>query len=639
MTETKQDARLLRWLVAVFAAVGIFLALDMQRLFGTQFTSVFITLESHYLFALLALLLSPVFFIFPGRLPMWLNGVFSLACMIALGYLFAEAERGLDEGWEFGAPVAGVVAATVLWVLILEALRRVSGWGLFAIAGVFSIYPMFADVMPGPLLGLAATPAETAAYHGFSIESIFGLPFRAYANLVIGFLVFGVALQRTGGGQFFIDLAFALLGRVRGGPAKVAVVASGLMGSMSGSVITNVVTTGQLTIPTMIRSGFAPRYAAGVEACASTGGVLLPPIMGSTAFVMATFLEVPYVEVALAATIPAVLYFLGLFLQVDAYAAREKLGGVAADLIQPLGQVLLKGWYYLFSFATLIVLLLVMQREAQAPYVATAVLLVVNQLSSTHRWGWSDVLEFFYHSGRLLAELAAVLAGVGLIVGALSVTGVSGTLINDLLYLAGGSVFALLALGAFTSFVLGIGMTVTAAYIFLAIVLAPALIEGGLNPMAVHLFILYWGMLSFITPPVALGAFAAASIAGASPMRTGFTAMALGSVVYLIPFLFVLDPAFIFEGAWYTTVERMVRAAVGLALVAGAVQGYVLGLGGGWPRVSRVLLAVSGVAIALPDLPWSLAWSANDLLVAGFVGCGLAWVARKTLSGVAATDG
>jgi len=439
-----------------------------------------------------------------------------------------------------------------------------------------------------------------------SIESILGLPFRAFAQLVIGFLIFGIALQKTGGGRFFINLAFAVFGHVRGGSAKVAIVSSGLMGSMSGSVITNVLTTGQMTIPAMQNNGMEKEYAAGVESCASTGGVLLPPIMGSTAFVMATFLNVPYTTVALAAAIPALLYFFGLFVQVDAYAARKGLAGTPREELPSLSETMKQGWFYIVAFMVLIFLLVYLQREAVAPFIATGLLLVLNQFSKEHRWETKQVGSFLVATGKLLMELLTIMAGVGLIVGALSVTGLSGTLVNDLLYLAGDSTLLLLLMGAFSSFLLGIGMTVTAAYVFLAIVLAPALIQGGLEPMSVHLFILYWGMLSFITPPVALGAFAAASIAGSSALATGFTAMRLGSIIYFIPFFFVLEPAMVMSGSWTDTLIATVKVAIGIVLIASCLQRYLIGVGfldreGPIGISGRALIALGGGLIALPS--------------------------------------
>ena len=592
--------------VQIAAVIAALLAMDSLRLFGgVAVFGAWIELETHYFYALMGVLVATAFLTFPTRRtdpPARPHDVILAVVTLALcGYFFVQSEAILDEGWEFGAPAVAQWMSYALWLVLLEAVRRAAGLALFSIVVAFSVYPIFAEVMPGPISGLSATPAETAAYHLMSIESVLGVPFRAFANLVVGFLVFGVALQKTGGGRFFIDLANALLGRVRGGPAKVAIFASGLMGSMSGSVITNVLTTGQLTIPAMRRAGFRPNYAAGVEACASTGGVLLPPIMGSTAFVMATMLEMAYFEIALAAAIPALLYFAGLFIQVDFFAASEELPGTEDDGVRVL-HVLRDGWYYIGAFVVLVFLLVYLQREAVAPFYATALLLVLNQFSKTHRWKLEDIGEFLEATGRLLAEILVILAGVGFIVGALSVTGLSGTLVNDLLYLAGGNTFVLLAMGAVTSFVLGIGMTVTAAYIFLAIVLAPALVQGGLDPVGVHLFILYWAMLSFITPPVALGAFAAASIANARPVQTGFTAMRLGSVIYFVPFIFVLNPAFLGAGSVVEIVGVIVAAMAGITLIAAGLQGY-LPFRGRIPVALASLLVIVGFAVAI-----STAW-------------------------------
>ena len=600
---------LLRWLTGIAALGSAFLAMDSLRLFSERPLLDFaIILQNHYYYALMGLLLPLCFLLnpsFSSSKTYWLDGLLGIAAAAACAFFFANAETMLDYGWEFSAPDHAVWVSYILWALIMEGVRRTGGWILFGLVFVFSLYPIFAESLPGPISGMASSPADTAAYHVMSIESILGLPFRAFAQLVIGFLIFGIALQQTGGGRFFINLAFAGFGHVRGGSAKVAIVSSGLMGSMSGSVITNVLTTGQMTIPAMRKSGMEKEYAAGVESCASTGGVLLPPIMGSTAFVMATFLNVSYTTVALAAAIPALLYFFGLFMQVDAYAARKGLVGTPRDELPSFAETMRQGWYYIAAFLVLIFLLVYLQREAVAPFMATGLLLLLNQLSPEYRWGIKQAGNFLVATGKLLMELLTIMAGVGLIVGALSITGLSGTLVNDLLYLAGDSTILLLLMGAFCSFVLGIGMTVTAAYVFLAIVLAPALIQGGLEPMSVHLFILYWGMLSFITPPVALGAFAAASIAESSALATGFKAMRLGSVIYFIPFFFVLEPALIMSGEWHETLIAAVKVGLGIILIAGSLQSYLFAVGfvdksGGQGTVGRLLMALGGGLIALP---------------------------------------
>ena len=599
----------LRWLAGIAALTSAFLAMDSLRLFSENPLLDFaITLQNHYYYALIGLLLPLCFLLnpsFSNSKTYWFDGFLGCLVLIVCAFFFANAETMLDYGWEFSAPDYAVWMSYVLWALIMEGVRRTGGWILFGLVFFFSLYPIFAESLPGPISGMASTPADTAAYHVMSIESILGLPFRAFAQLVIGFLIFGIALQKTGGGRFFINLAFAVFGHVRGGSAKVAIVSSGLMGSMSGSVITNVLTTGQMTIPAMEKNGMEKEYAAGVESCASTGGVLLPPIMGSTAFVMATFLNVAYTTVALAAAIPAFLYFFGLFMQIDAYAARKGLAGTPKEELPSFSETMRQGWYYIAAFMVLIFLLVYLQRESVAPFIATGLLLLLNQLSPEYRWDLKKAGNFLVATGKLLMELLTIMAGVGLIVGALSITGLSGTVVNEFFDLTGGSPLLLLIMGAFCSFILGIGMTVTAAYVFLAIVLAPALIQGGLEPMSVHLFILYWGMLSFITPPVALGAFAAASINGSSALATGFKAMRLGSVIYFIPFFFVLEPALILSGTLWETIFATVKVGIGIILIAGSLQSYLFGVGhldrGGFRGlVGRTLMALGGGLIALP---------------------------------------
>ena len=617
----------MRRLVAALATLALILAMDTLRLFGgEQWLSGLIGIETQYFYALLGLLAPWAFVTFPSK--PWIDWPLAVTFVAILLGFFVTAEQALDEAWEFAAPDAAVYACLAMWLMLLEALRRAAGWPLCLIAGAFSVLPVVTEFMPGPLNGLPSSWAETASYHLLSIESVFGLPFRAFADLVIGFVVFGVVLQFTGGGQFFLNLAFAILGRQRGGPAKVAIVSSGLMGSMSGSVVTNVLTTGQLTIPAMRKSGMAREVAGGVEACASTGGVLLPPIMGSTAFVMATLLDIAYIDVAAAAALPAFLYFASLYLQIDAYAGRENVVGLAEEDIPSLAKTIAEGWFYLGAFALLIFLLIFLQQESIAPYYATAALLVLNQFSPKHRLDLSGAVDLMYGVGKLLIELVVVLAGVGLIVGSLSLTGLSGTLVNDLLSLAGDDIGLLLFMGAITSFVLGIGMTVTAAYIFLAVVLAPALVSQDLNALSVHLFILYWAMLSYITPPVALGAYAAASIAEANPLKTGFAAMRLGSVIYIIPFIFVLDVAFILQGPWYASAQVFAEAIFGVWLICAGLQGYLAGLGRLDSGLVRLLIGLGGLVIAMPQLNWVLAQPPSN--AAGLV-VGVAMVAAGLL--------
>jgi TRAP transporter 4TM/12TM fusion protein len=449
--------------------------------------------------------------------------------------------------------------------------------------------------------------------------------------------MFGAVLQYTGAAHFFNNIAFAMFGGVRGGPAKVSIFASGLMGSVSGSVVSNVLTTGVVTIPAMKRIGFSPAYAGGVEACASTGGVLMPPVMGATAFVMASFLGVPYVTVALAALVPSLVFYLGLFIQIDGYAARRRLKGLPRDELPSIAKTYAEGWHYIIVFVLLVWMLLVMQQEAIAPFYATALLLVINQFSKRYRLNWKKLGVLIEGICGALGELAALLAGVGLIIGSLSVTGLAGTLANDLVYIAGNNIYVLLVMGAITSFIFGMGMTITACYIFLAIVLAPPLVAAGFDPVAVHLFMMYWGMVSFITPPVALASFVAAGIAKAAPMAVGFQSVRLGSTMYFVPFFFVLNPALILRGSPAEIAVVVATAAVGIAFIASALEGYLVGVGAlrgsaaGWS--ARALLFAAGLAMAMPG-GGELGLSHLNLAFIGaaLAGSGalLAWLHRRS---------
>ena len=585
--------------------------ISIYMLFGVgNFLGTYVLLDTEYLYAMIALLLPLPFIIYhptprKGNKIPWYDIIFAASTFIIASYFCFSGSLILEEGWEYLAPTHAKIMAFILWGLVLEASRRAGGNAIFIICLIISVYPAISTFLPGFLNAPAQPWDTTATFHIFGTESIMGIPMTAFATLVVGFLIFGVALQHTGGGSFFLNLAFALLGTRRGGPAKVSIFSSGLMGSMSGSVITNVLTTGVLSIPAMKKTGFKSSYAAGVEACASTGGVLMPPVMGATAFVMATFLEVPYSEIIIAAAFPSILYYFGLFMQIDAYAARNHLKGLPAKELPSIKKVLKEGWYFIFVFVMLILMLLYMQREAQAPYYATATLLIINQIVKIHRWNYDKLIHFIESVGRLFAELAGILVAIGLIIGSLTFTGKIGTITYALVNFAGDSIFILLIMGALTSFILGIGMTVTAAYLFLAVTLAPALTGSGLDKVAVHLFMLYWGMISFITPPVAIGAFAAASVAGANGIRTGVEAMKLGSVIYFIPFFFVLNPALIGRGSIYDILIVFFSAVIGIILISSSLQGYLIGIGDlkkskhlEWPI--RIMLGFSGILMAFP---------------------------------------
>lgn len=591
--------------ISTVAAVGVVI----NQIFNLKFLVGFTLVGPSFLYLLALFILPFIFILAPARpaAPRERVRIYdvALALVTAAVLLFfnLNSETIVMAGWEYVAPVPAQIAAGLFWLLLIEASRRAGGTALGIIVAVFSLYPLLADKVPGPIQGFPQSLETTAGFYAFSSESAFGIPMQAFGSLVVGFIIFGAALQATGAGKVFMDLSFAILGTVRGGAAKVSIFSSGLLGSMSGSVITNVLTTGAMSIPAMRRTGFDREHAAGVEACASTGAVLMPPVMGATAFIMASFLQIPYSNVVIAAIIPSALYYLALFLQIDAYSARLDLKGLPREELPTVRQALSEGWHHIFAFALLMWMLLGLKQEAAAPFYATAVLLVVNQIFG-QRMSLREAGDLVYNIGCTLVELTAILAAIGLIVGALVLTGLAGTLATDLIVLAGGNALLMLLMGAITSFMLGMGMTVTAAYVFLAIILAPGLISAGLDPLAVHLFILYWGMLSFITPPVALGSFAAASLAGASPMRTGLTSMRLGSIIYFVPFFFVLNPALILKATLPEILLALGTAIVGVLFISAGTQKYLIGFGvlgrGAAGKLARVLMLTSGLLLLYP---------------------------------------
>lgn len=607
------------WLALVMGSVGVLLTINQTfnlQIFGEPI------IDTSFYYLVLGLFLSLAFLAYPARksdqiaVP-WYDWILFGATIATTSFLAWNGGRIVAEGWDLAAPPAAIVVAGIVCGLALEAVRRAGGPVLFGLCAIFAVYPTFADHMPGFLWGPGSSFTETLTAHALGVESIIGIPMRTVATLLVGFLIFGSALVVTGGGEFFMALAIALMGRTRGGPAKVAVLSSGFFGSLSGSVISNVVTTGQITIPTMKRVGYPAHYAGAVEACASTGGALMPPIMGAVAFIMAEFLNVSYATVMIAAIVPALLYYGALLLQADHYAARHGLRGQPAAEIPKLLPVIKQGWHFLFSLGLLTYLLLVMKREALAPYIATAVLIGTTVVFGSKRFGLTSLRDLAIDTTRNIVNIVAILAGIGFIVGALSYTGVGGAFSRELLHFAGGNIYLLLVLGAFTSFILGMGMTSSACYIFLAVTLGPALIEGGLNPIGAHLFILYWGLISFITPPVALAAIAAASIAKSDPWKTGIWAMRLGLINFVLPFLFVLNPTLILIGEPLHILHDVITACFSIWLLAAGLEGWLYGFGRiGW--LSRLMLIGGALGLLTPGLATDLAGLA--LLAAVYAG-------------------
>ncbi|CAM3711814.1 TRAP transporter permease [Aeromicrobium ponti] len=595
--------KLLKTIVVIATLIGILLSINMLfylELFG------FNPLQNSYLYYILACFMPIAFLIFPakkGQKVKWYDFIFASVSFAIVIYFGLNGQRMIMEGWDWNAPPLATYSSIILWGLLLEALRRTGGLVLSIICLLISLYPLIASGMPiGFLQGQSYDLFTIARNHMMSANGVLGIALTTVGNLILGFLVFGVVLTHTGGGDFFFKLAQSMFGRFRGGEAKVSIVSSAFFGMLSGSAISNTITTGAMTIPAMKKSGYKPHYAGAIEAVASTGGTITPPIMGSAAFIMASFLAIPYYEIALAAAIPALLYYIGLIVQADGYAAKNNLKGLKKEEIPSFLETLKGGWYYLFALVLLVYFLVILNSEGQAPYYASLVLLIIAMINKTTRMNVKQLFDMFVEIGKVLTEIVCIIAGVGFIVGALSATGVSFSFSRELVAAAGDSMILILIGGALTSFILGMGMTVSAVYVFLAIIMAPALVAIGVDPVAAHLFVVYWATVSYITPPVALAAFAASGIAKANPMKTGFTAVRLGAVTFLVPFFFVYQPALIFRGEPLEIALSVVSAIIGVFLLSSSLEGYLIGFGRMQNLLVRLIVLVAGLCMLIPGI-------------------------------------
>jgi TRAP transporter 4TM/12TM fusion protein len=475
-------------------------------------------------------------------------------------WIIGMADRTPDK-W-----VPGIFAI----LLMMEALRKTSGQSIAILVWIIIAYGFFGQYLPGVFEAEPHSATKTILYNYADSNSIPGLVLRVITTIVLAFIIFGRLMEVSGATKFFTDLAMGWMGHRRGGPAKVAVVASSIFGMVSGSTVGNIMSTGVVTIPLMKESGFRARYAAAIEAVASNGGQIAPPVMGTTAFLIAEFLEVSYSTVVIAAIVPAALYYLVLFLQVDAIAKKNGLDGIPKEDLPKLIAVMLSGWLFLIPLAVLMYFLfwLGFNPAVSAIYAIAAlfVLMVVKKrsLPTSQEWG-----SFIFGSGENLLSIILIGGGAGLVIGILNSTGLGFQL--ALMLSSVGSLFLMLVLTAMVSIVLGMGMPTAAVYIVLSIVLAPAMSEMGVEPMAAHLFLFYFGLLSMLTPPVAVASYVAAGLAGSNMWATGVIGVQLAATAYLLPFLWVYNPALLFIGSVQASVYAIGSAIVAAFMLARAV--------------------------------------------------------------------
>jgi len=557
-----------------------------------------------------------------GKAPPWYDYLLSVILLSAFIWLFINVKSIAAGMFELEPTTGAIVVAIIVGVLAIEAGRRIGGFGYTTLLAVSIIYPLFAESVPGIFQGYQLSFTDLIIDFAYGANGLRGLPGLMLGSTILGFWLFAGVMMGMGGGEFFLKLATSLLGQVRGGPAKVAVLASGFFGSLSGSIVANIAGTGAFTIPAMKRMGYPPHYAGAIEGCASTGGDTMPPIMGGMVFMCAVIAGVEYVEIMIAATLPTILYYYGLIVQVDSYAAKVGLRGLPKEEIPKVLPTLRDGWLYLACLIFLVFGLLYFRWGYVTPIYAAGLMAVLALLDGAVRvWirrargttqptdtpghMWRSVTkrgeEALVHTAGLINFGAAVFVSMGFILVGLFKTGVAASLTNFIVSLGGDMIFLILFIAMLFNMVMGMVGLQRASYLFLAVTMVPAIasLDPDIPIILLHLFVIFYAGYGGLTPPVALHAFIAASIAGADPMKTALTSMRLGIVLLFIPFFFVMQPALALQGAWQDILLQLGIAVVGIWVLTSGLEGYMLKLGLlNWGE--RILFIVGGFMVVFP---------------------------------------
>jgi TRAP transporter 4TM/12TM fusion protein len=597
-----------RLLLCAIPLSAIIFNLDLPSRLGAAL------LQEQFLGIILILVLVAVFLLVPARRasprkrPTWIDALLALLSLAVGGYLAAFYPTIVNEIGELTPEK--VVLGAISFFLVMEACRRMSGWWLVVFIGIFVFYAHYSYLFPGILNAKGISWSKLAVHLYIDPNSLLGTPLAIGATTVIAFILFGQILYATGGGQFFTDVAMIMMGRFRGGAAKIAILGSGFFGMISGSPVANVMMEGSIMIPMMIRTGYRRHIAGAIESVAANGGQIMPPVMGAAAFVMAEFLHLPYAQVAIAAAIPAVLYYFALFVQVDLEAGKMGITRMPPESIPSFLAVLRCGWVFILPIVSILYFLFFLNLGAgQAALYGAAASLAVTFFRADTRLTGKKLVAVFEHTGLAMLELAVILAVAGMAEGILTLTGLAFLFTLFVEQLGSNNILLILALTAVVELVLGLPLPTTAVYVLVALTLAPAIIKLGILPLAAHLFVFYYAMLSLITPPIATTAFAGAAIAGANMMRTGWECMRLAFIAYLIPFIFVFDPLLLFQGPLHMIALAFATAILGTAAVGISMVGYFVRPVG---RLKRFLFAAGGVGLLIPPggaIPFS--WGIN----------------------------
>ncbi|NLD97249.1 MAG: TRAP transporter permease, partial [Synergistaceae bacterium] len=500
-----------------------------------------------------------------------------------------------------GMPVASDIYLGIMMViLVIEAGRRAMGWPLPIVAIIATIYALFGPYFPG-VLGHGGFPLEELApFQYLRTDGIFGVPLGVSASFIFLFVLFGAVLSVSGAGQFFIDLSLALTGRSQGGPGKAAVVASGLMGTVSGSSVANAVTTGAFTIPLMKEAGYSATFSGAVVAASSTGGQVMPPVMGAAAFIMAQFLGISYWDIVVAAALPATLYFISIIAMVHFRAGRRGIKSLTEETAPKMGKVLKEGWHLLLPIITLVVFLAYGYSAVKAVFWSIIIMVGVSWLGKAqYRMTPKRVLDALISGGMGAVEVAAACACSGLVIGVIGITGVGLAFSSFVISLSGGVLPLALFLTMIGSIILGMGVPTTAQYIITSTLAAPALFQMGVPLMSAHLFCLYFGVLADVTPPVALATYAAAGIAKSNAIKTGFTALVTAMAGFLVPYMFVYNNHLLFQGNLLQIAFSFGTALMAIIGLAAGVQGYYFSV---LSIFERVLLLIVPFLLIEPNI-------------------------------------
>jgi TRAP transporter 4TM/12TM fusion protein len=530
----------------------------------------------------------------------------------------------------FYHPTEALVVSLLGIVLILEAVRRTMGWSLIVILGLVCLYALFSSNFSGPLQSRSISPDRLLKFLVLDSASLAGAALTIAVAVVVPFLILAQLLLATGGAKFFSDFSLAIAGRKRGGAGKIAILGSAFFGSVSGSAVSNVASTGAITIPMMKDGGYQKETAGAIEAAASTGGQLMPPIMGAAAFLLAENLQANYIDVMKAALIPSILYYISLFIFADLEAGRRQIDRVPEHMIPNLSAVIKRGWFVFIPFALILIALFNFNLRPETAALVAVLSFIIISLFLRYDGSKLEIslfLKSFISAGKAAVEIILICAIAGMIIGLVARSGLSFGLGFFLVQLGKSSLLLLLIVTAVVCIVMGMGLPTVGVYLLLASLAAPPLVELGLNPMAAHLFVLYFGMLSMLTPPVAIAAFVAANLAKADAMRTALEAVRIGWPAYLIPFIFVATPELLLNGSLPMIVIVLVKSLIGVAIITSGIVGF-------WKvelnSFERLLLMISGIIVLLPlSLADEIAWLFFGSVLLTF---GVYWRSAKRVS-------